>query len=240
MDIELQQRDKTLADLHDRLLHAKLAMKLHYDAAHRDGDWGTSSPPLQPYRQISLASRSNKKLGPRYFGHFKILERLGTNAYKLELRASSKLHPVFHVSSLKRFRGDVQAHLRYPTLIMWISLNFLRQFWTICMRQGRSEVLVHWVGLSLADASWEDAASLATKFPTFVFEVNHDSQGGSDVMDSTAQGKPYINTAKNTGRSSSAVDKVYKRFTHGRHNFRLGFLFHLSTFLFLERSYPGG
>ena len=43
----------------------------------------------------------NKKLGP-----FKILEKVGTYAKKLELLITIKIHPVFHVSFLEPFRGN--------------------------------------------------------------------------------------------------------------------------------------
>lgn len=57
---------------------------------------------LQPYRQYSTHLRSSKKLSPRYFGPYEILQRVGQVAYALKLPASSRIHPTFYVSLLKR------------------------------------------------------------------------------------------------------------------------------------------
>ena len=47
------------------------------------------------------------KLLPRYIGPFKILERVGTNAYQLDLLLSlSGVHEVFHVSMLRKYTPD--------------------------------------------------------------------------------------------------------------------------------------
>jgi hypothetical protein len=69
------------------------------------GDWVFLR--LQPYKQMSLKqAKKDNKLSPNYYGPYKVLQKIGTMAYKLELSASSRVHPVFHVSCLKKVIGD--------------------------------------------------------------------------------------------------------------------------------------
>ncbi|GJW50295.1 hypothetical protein Tco_0091646 [Tanacetum coccineum] len=47
------------------------------------------------------------KLNPRYVGPFKVIERVGEVAYKLELPEElSRVHNTFHVSNLKKCHAD--------------------------------------------------------------------------------------------------------------------------------------
>lgn len=60
---------------------------------------------IQPYVQSSLHKRANHKLSFKYFGPYTILEKIGEAAYKLQLPPSAAIHPVFHVSLLKKVVG---------------------------------------------------------------------------------------------------------------------------------------
>ncbi|KAD4384697.1 hypothetical protein E3N88_24865 [Mikania micrantha] len=58
---------------------------------------------------LSVGQRFGKrgKLSPRFVGPFKILERIGSVAYRLELPPElGNVHDVFHVSNLKKCLAD--------------------------------------------------------------------------------------------------------------------------------------
>ena len=62
---------------------------------------------LQLYKQISLnQAKNDNKLSPKYYGPYKVLQNIGTMACKLELPASSQVHPTFLVSCLKSVISD--------------------------------------------------------------------------------------------------------------------------------------
>ena len=54
---------------------------------------------------LKQAKKDNKLL-PKYYGPYKVLQKIGTMAYKLELPTFSRVHPVFHVSCLKKVIGE--------------------------------------------------------------------------------------------------------------------------------------
>ena len=95
---------------------------------------------LSSWRKI-LRFGKKGKLSPRFIGPYEVLERIGPVAYRLALPLElTKLHNVFHVSMLRRYRSDeshilqvqdvqVQAYLSYdeePKAILAREMKQLR------------------------------------------------------------------------------------------------------------------
>ncbi|KAH1034725.1 hypothetical protein GYH30_054917 [Glycine max] len=177
--LELTERDEALNQLKSHLLRAQQQMKKYADKKRRDlqfeiGEWVFLK--LRPHRQQSVVKRINQKLAARFYGPFKILAKVGAVAYRLQLPAQSRIHPVFHVSLLKKAIGDyhVQGDLPqelevtnddsfYPEMVIGSRVN---------MQGGVSvpQSLIKWKNKTLDDVTWEDNAYLQGQFPDFCLE----------------------------------------------------------------------
>ena len=83
-------------------------MKAVADGHRRDhefqvGEWVLVK--LRPYRQSTASGAVHSMLARRFYGPFRITERMGPVAYKLALPETSRIHPMFHCSNLKPFVG---------------------------------------------------------------------------------------------------------------------------------------
>ncbi|GJT03714.1 putative reverse transcriptase domain-containing protein, partial [Tanacetum coccineum] len=76
------------------------------------------------------------KLNPRYIGNFKILAKVGTVAYQLELPEQlSRVHSTFHVSNLKKCLSDEPPAILLDEIHVDDKLNFIEELVKIMDRE---------------------------------------------------------------------------------------------------------
>ncbi|XP_069145980.1 uncharacterized protein [Solanum lycopersicum] len=113
------------------------------------------------------------KLSPRYIGPFEILRTVGEVAYELALPpAFSSIHPVFHVSMLRRYIPDESHVLQYDAIKLDDHLTFVEEpvaILAIDVRKLRSRAIpivkVRWRHRSVEEATWETEQEMREQFP---------------------------------------------------------------------------
>ena len=112
-------------------------------------------------RHFRLSAGLKHKLGPRWLGPFTVVKDVGPNhqAYKLELPPIlQRIHPVIHVSDLKRYHPGVYQPPPLPDLIDGVE-EYEVDFISDTRREGRRrEYKIHWVGY--VHPNWEKESQL--------------------------------------------------------------------------------
>ena len=113
------------------------------------------------------------KLSPRYIGPYEITERVGPLAYRLALPSElSKLHNVFHVSMLRRYRSDPSHVIQEPEVELSEDLTYQEQPVEILDRMVRKlrnkeipMVKVKWNHHSSNEATCDVERDMQEKYP---------------------------------------------------------------------------
>ena len=83
---------------------------------------------ISPMKEVVIFGKKGK-LSPRYVGPYEILQRVGKVAYEFKLPSElSSVHPIFHVSMLKKCIGDPESTLLIEGLSVKDNL-FMNKFW---------------------------------------------------------------------------------------------------------------
>ncbi|GJX87038.1 hypothetical protein Tco_0337812 [Tanacetum coccineum] len=113
------------------------------------------------------------KLNPRYVGPFKVIERVGTVAYKLELpQQLSRVHNTFHVSNLKKCLSDESLVIPLKELRVDDKLHFVEEPVEVMdreikqLKRSRIPIIkVRWNSKRGPEFTWEREDQFKQKYP---------------------------------------------------------------------------
>ena len=161
----------------DAIAYTQMVNKQHYDRRHhpqffRVGDWvrirlhrGYTTPNIKDL---------GKKFGPQTKGPYKILERIGRLAYRLDINPQvTKIHPVISVAHLEgvpnptldpyerpvpeepgsvEVEEDIKPHWEIERIVNKRVIN--------TTRGEKTQYLLHWKGFGTKDDMWIDAKGM--------------------------------------------------------------------------------
>ncbi|GJS48661.1 putative reverse transcriptase domain-containing protein [Tanacetum coccineum] len=130
-------------------------------------------------RKGAIRFEKRGKLNPRYIGPFKILDRVGPMAYKLELPEElSSVHNTFHVSNLKKCLSDESLVIPMKELRLDDKLNFVEEPIEIMdrevkqLRQSHIPIIkVRWNSKRGPEFTWEREDQIRAKYPHLFLNI---------------------------------------------------------------------
>ncbi|GJS19414.1 putative reverse transcriptase domain-containing protein [Tanacetum coccineum] len=139
-----------------------------------------------PWKGVIRFSK-RRKLNPHYIGPFKILAKVGTVAYQLELPEQlSRVHSTFHVSNLKKCLSDEPLAIPLDEIHVDDKLNFIEEPVEIMdhevkrLKQSRILIVkVRWNSRRGPEYTWEREDQMQKKYPHLFANPESASQATS-------------------------------------------------------------
>ncbi|KAF3671894.1 hypothetical protein FXO37_07780 [Capsicum annuum] len=172
------QAERTIQTLEDMLRECAIDFKKSWDDHLPLIEFAYNNSITPVFRWLRSKLSIVGDVGLRSFG-LKILSRFGKVAYELELPSDLALvHPVFHVSLLKKCIGDPAVIAPIQSVDIQNSLSYeeilveILEYQTRRLRNKEVPLVkVLWQNQSMEGATWEAEADMRTKYPHF-FSTN--------------------------------------------------------------------
>ena len=154
---------------------AQSRQKSYVDGRRRDLEFSVGDEVLLKVSPTKGVVRfgTRGKLSPRYIGPYMITARVGALAYRLQLpELMSGVHPMFHVSMLRKYLKDPEHKIDDVLVIIQQDLTMechlvrILDFSDRVMRNRTIKyVKVLWTNQSKREATWKLEAQMHEKYP---------------------------------------------------------------------------
>jgi hypothetical protein len=157
------------------ILAAQSSQKSYADVRRQDLEFAVGDQVLlrvSPTKGVVRFGVSGN-LSPRYIGPFSILAWVGSLSYRLQLSDSMVgVHPVFHVSMLRKFLRDPDHQIELEPIVVQQDLTLecrpvciLESSERVMRRRSIKYVKVLWTNQSESEATWELEELMRQKYP---------------------------------------------------------------------------
>ena len=152
---------ETLVDVQSNLTKAQEYQKKYADQNRRHDTFKLNDRILLDTSDITFTTGS-KKLLDKYIGPYDIIEVISDVAYKINLPIKFRVHPVFHISKLKRFIGTDRfpdrVQLDRPAPVMKLGGKdawYVERIINKRIRAKKVQFLVKWENYPEWESTWE-------------------------------------------------------------------------------------
>ncbi|GJT37657.1 putative reverse transcriptase domain-containing protein [Tanacetum coccineum] len=171
----IRETTKKIVQIKNRLLTACSRQKSYADVRHKPMEFSVGDMVMlkvSPWKGVIRFGKCGK-LSPRYVDPFKVIDRIGPVAYKLELPDELRgIHNTFHVSNLKKCLADENLTIPLEEIQLDDKLHFIEEPVEIMdrevkqLKQSRIPIIkVHWNSRRGPEFTWEREYFFKRKYP---------------------------------------------------------------------------
>ena len=161
----MQETEEKVKMIRERLKVATNRQKSYADMKRKDIRYKVDEKvflKVSPWKKV-MRFRKKGKLSHRFIGPYKVIEKVGPVAYRLALTPYlEKIHNVFHVSMLRRYRSDPSQVVSLETIELRPDLTYEEEPVQILAREVKELrnkriplVKVLWRNHKTEEATWE-------------------------------------------------------------------------------------
>ena len=139
-------------------------MKRYTDRGRKETEaWKRGDRVLLSTKDLVFKERLSKKLTERYVGPYAIEEVVSSNAVKLRLPPSMRIHPVVNVSRIVRYREQVKEQRKEegkPVEVEGVEEWEVERILNKKKIRGVEKYLIRWKGFTAEGGTWEGRENL--------------------------------------------------------------------------------
>ncbi|GJX56934.1 putative reverse transcriptase domain-containing protein [Tanacetum coccineum] len=171
----VHETTKKIIQIKKRIQAARDRQKIYADKRRKPLEFEVGDKVMlkvSPWKVVIYFGKRGK-LNPRYIGPFRIIAKVGTLAYRLELPEQlSRVHSTFHVSNLKKCFVDEPLAIPLEEIQIDDKLNFIEEPVEIMdrevkrLKQSRIPIVkVRWNSRRGPEFTWEREDQMKKKYP---------------------------------------------------------------------------
>ena len=171
----IQETEEKVKMIRERLKVANDRQKSYADMKRKDIRYEIREKVFLKVSHWKKVMRFGKKgkLSPRFIGPYEVIEKVGPVAYRLALPPElEKIHSVFHVSMLRRYRSDPSHVVSSETIELRPDLTYEEEPVEILAREVKELrnkkillVKVLWRNHKTEEVTWESEETMRQQYP---------------------------------------------------------------------------